>query len=150
MKIWSLACIFSLISCDARNSSPATTINNEVKTPTRVVESQRELIKVEGSHVSFRISTFVGISCKAYDGQFSSATPIKIADKVKLAAIDSRLKMLKPDIHKYQIDIRAKVVFFYDNLTSDTLCISQFNSYYKGGLVSNDVKLNELLGIKIK
>lgn len=149
VKIWSLVCAFGLISCDSGTYTSTNTTKNGAKTPSQVVKPQRELMRVEGSQVNFRITTFIGISCKEYDKQFSSTKALKITEKAKLAAIDSRLKILEPDTHKYEIDTRAKIIFFYSNLTTDTLCISRFNSYYKGRLVSNDVKLNQLLGITI-
>ena len=148
MRTLRLLGFLSLLSCESRNEGSAEAVSELSKLPEHKKLFRKELVKVTGSYVSFRISTFVGITCEGYDKHFSSTNPIIIIDKVKLAAIESRLKLLSPDINKYGIDTRAKVIFFYNDRSTDTLCISQFNGHYRGELVSNDIKLNQLLGVK--
>ncbi|QNP51732.1 hypothetical protein [Hymenobacter qilianensis] len=107
----------------------------------------KELTRVEGSSVSFDIRSFIAIPCAGYEKQFPSARPFSIIDKEKLTAIDKYLRSLQPHTQNNEVDIRAKAILFYNNQTSDTLCIGKFNSYYKGEAVQVDKELISLLGI---
>ena len=132
----------SLSSC----SSP----NAEKTVPERApqVTKQRQLQQVKGSFVYFGILTYMGISCSAYERQFSKATPFLIQDTARLQAITRRLAALQPDTARLEVDARAKAVLFYNDRTQDTLCMGQFISVYRGRNFMADTLLYQLLGVR--
>jgi hypothetical protein len=140
MKYLSAVCLLCLAACTTPSElSPAT----DLSTPS----SQRELLEVKGSAVSFGIETFSWVSCTQYDQQFLKATPLLITDKVRLARISQRLQGLRPAPNGYGIDVRAKVVLRYNDQSCDTLCLGNFTSHYQGRLVVADTMLLSLLSI---
>ena len=112
------------------------------------VTRQRQLQQITGTFVSFNISTFAGISCSAYERQFSNATPFVIQDTARLQAITRRLAALKPDTAHLEVDARAKAVLFYNDRTRDTLCLGQFITVYRGQNFRDDTLLYQLLGVR--
>ena len=112
------------------------------------VPRQRQLQQVKGSFVYFGIMTYMGISCSAYERQFSKATPFLIQDTARLQAITRRLAALQPDTAHLEVDARAKAVLFYDDRTQDTLCMGQFISVYRGRNFKADTLLYQLLGVR--
>ena len=124
--------------------------NSEKTVPERVpqVTRQRQLQQVKGTFVSFGILTYMGISCSAYEQQFSEATPFVIQDTTRLQAITRRLAALQPDTARSEVDARAKAVLFYNDRTQDTLCMGQFISVYRGRNVMADTLLYQLLGVR--
>ena len=112
------------------------------------VTRQRQLYQVKGSFVYFGIMTYMGISCSAYERQFSKATPFLIQDTARLQAITRRLVALQPDTVHLEVDARAKAVLFYDDRTQDTLCMGQFISVYRGRNFRADTSLYQLLGVR--
>lgn len=124
--------------------------NSEKTVPERApqVIQQRQLQQVKGTFVSLGILTFMGISCSAYERQFSKATPFLVQDTARLQAITRRLAVLQLDTTRLEVDARAKAVLFYNDRTQDTLCIGQFISVYRGRNFIADTLLYQLLGVR--
>jgi hypothetical protein len=135
--------LVSLASCSSPNP------DKSALERTQHIAQQRQLQQVQGSFVSFSIETYMGISCSAYERQFSDATPFLIQDTAQLHAIIRRLSALQPDTSCSEVDVRAKAVLSYTDHTRDTLCMDQFSSVYRGRSFTADTLLYHLLGIDL-
>jgi len=142
LPTWLVFGLAGLSFCSSPNSEK-TVLERAIQ-----ITEQRQLQQVKGTFVSFGILTFMGISCSAYEKQFSEAKPFAIQDTARLQAITRSLAALQPDTAQSEVDARAKAVLFYNDHTQDTLCMGQFISVYRGRNFMADTLLYQLLGVR--
>lgn len=95
-------------------------------------------VRIDG--VDFALLTFTRITPTAFDESFEEVKKTKfISDAGKLKKFVDIFENLEEDRKSYIPDVRARVIFFYESASSDTLYLSKLGIWFKNtSMLAND------------
>lgn len=138
MKTFGIICLFGiLISCSNKSDN-----NNQIK------NKYEELIpfKIKIKKTSFNFLTPYSIDCEEFEEWGNSiASNHIIENKDTINLFVNALKDLERDTIHRSIDVRTKLIFFYQNNQIDTICMNKYVVSINGESYLNNKKMVDII-----
>ncbi|KDN55709.1 hypothetical protein [Flavobacterium seoulense] len=89
---------------------------------------EKKVAKLKITKINYSIDFIKKVDCNSFDKNFPKAKTYCINSKDKIDSIQqilNKIGVMKYDYNSvYEVDTRGKLVVFYSNNSSDTICIS--------------------------